>query len=177
MNSDLLCMERRGLSKTFPHLKEWCDKDLWACPPDLWIFFSGMVASIGANVFTSRALTGVGSKTAWLVEFLIFIGSSVSCFAAGAVHRRVEETWRDGGGFDETKKGFRKKHMREYKSYTVSAILLFVLGMLLVLGLNFALLIEVTNGILTAISIGFERCFNMILDAMNNITAGMLMAF
>lgn len=126
-------------------------------------------------MFTSRALTGVGSKTMWLMEFLIFIVSSVSCFAAGAVHRRVEEKWRGGGGFDEDEKGFRKKRMREYTSYTVSAILLFVLGMLLVLGVNFASLLEVTNGIFTAISTGFERYFNMILEAINYITANMSM--
>lgn len=176
MSSDLLCMGRRTLRKTFSHLNKLRDNGLWVCPPDLWVFFSGMVASIGANVFTSRALTGIGSKTMWLAEFLLFILSSVSCFFAGAVHRRVEETWKDGGELDdaEIEEGFREDEMKKYKSHAVSAVSLFVLGMLLVLGWNFASLLEVTSCIVTTLLIGFERCFNIILEAMNYITAYLL---
>ena len=104
--------------------------------PDLWVFFSGVVASLGANVFTTRALSEEARRSiGWMwLEFVVLLASSAFCFATGLVRRQVKERWKAGGGHPGHEEGFLRKEICKLTCYAVSAIVLLVTGLLIVLG-------------------------------------------
>jgi len=102
---------------------------------DLWVFLSGVVASLGANVFTTRALSEEARRSiGWMwLEFAILLASSAFCFATGLVRGQVKEKWKVGGGHPGHEEGFLRTEIYKSTSYAVSAIVLLVIGLLIVL--------------------------------------------
>lgn len=109
---------------------------LRAVSAHLWDFFSGVVAGLGANVFTTRALNGEASRLTgcmWL-EFTVFLVSSAFGVAAGSVRRRVEENWKAGGSYPGHEDGFLQPEIGKLTFFALSAIFFLIAGLLIVFG-------------------------------------------
>jgi hypothetical protein len=109
---------------------------LWSVSDHLWDFFSGVVAGLWANVFATRALNDIVSRSAWWMwlEFTVFLASSAFGVAAGFVRRRVDEQWKRGGSHHGHEEGFLQPVIGKLTFYAVSAILFLVAGLLMILG-------------------------------------------
>jgi hypothetical protein len=107
---------------------------LWAANGNVWVFFSGVVSGLGANIFATRALA-VSPRTCvarmWL-EFAVFLGSAAFGLVAGEFRRRAEENWRAGGCRPDHKEGFLRRQLPGLGSCSAGALLLLAAGMLLI---------------------------------------------
>ncbi|MCL0103145.1 hypothetical protein M1O51_00760 [Dehalococcoidia bacterium] len=121
-------------SRVYDMAKRSIGSVLQAVPANLWVFFSGVVAGLGANVFTTRALSGEGITSAgWMwLEFAIFLMSSAFGIAAGAVRRQIWERWRKGGGHPNHEILFLMKEIGKLTTYAALALLSLVGGLLMV---------------------------------------------
>src|SRR5205823_4520741 len=109
---------------------------LWAISPEWWVFYSGVVAGLGGNVFATRALSHEAVYTAgrmWL-EFTVFVVSSAFGVAAGAVRKRVEERWRAGGGHQGDEEGFLQVELVRLCLYALGAGSFLVAALEIVVG-------------------------------------------
>lgn len=107
---------------------------LWAANGTAWVFFSGVVAGLGANVFATRALAispQPSMAIIWL-EFAVFLGSAAFGLGAGEFRRRAEENWRAGGCIPRHKDGFLLKQLPGLSLCGAAAFLLLAAGMLLI---------------------------------------------
>jgi hypothetical protein len=107
---------------------------LWAANANVWVFFSGVVAGLGANVFATRALA-VSRQTSvammWL-EFAVFLGSAAFGLGASEFRRRAEQNWRAGGCRPGHEEGFLLRQLPGLGWCGAGALLLLAAGMLLI---------------------------------------------
>lgn len=149
--------------------KKWISdrivKILLAFQADMWLFLSGMVASLGANVFTSRALDDQES-TMWL-EFILFTASSASCYSAGMIRREIKETWKKGGQQEGLENGFLwGTELYKYFFYAILAFFLFIISLLIVLGWDFA---SFYNGVVHTITNMLNWFINTLTELLNTV--------
>lgn len=107
---------------------------IWAATADLWIFFSGVVAGLGANVFATRALADPPQTSlgyAWL-EFVVFLAASGFGVLAGLFRRRAEENWRGGGARPGYQQNFLSPQLPWLTASAVLAFSLVILGLLMI---------------------------------------------
>lgn len=106
---------------------------IWAAGPASWVFYSGVVSGLGANLFATRFLAPsqqTNLARAWL-EFGVFVGSAAFGMGAGEFRRRAEDAWRAGGARPGHREGFLISQLPGLLSCAAVAIYLVLTGFFL----------------------------------------------
>ena len=107
---------------------------LAAVNADAWVFFSGVAAGLGANVFATRALTpGAHVPGARMVgELVVFLGAGALGLGAGEFRRRAEEHWRNAGAKTETRLKYVDGQFRGLCFFACASLLYLLSGLWLI---------------------------------------------